>query len=110
MQRIVKKLIVFALIEISVRLRAVLHRPFVFVAEQNARFRDDLRPSQDRPEQFYFIADVADFLVNAVFAAPVVRQHATIKFFRTDALLAPEEIEYASSAARNRLIGKQPDN
>ena len=80
------------------------------MAEQNARFRDDLRPSQDWPEQFYFIPDVADFLVNAVFAAPVVRQHAAIKFFRTDAPLPPEEIEHTGGPARNRLISEQPDH
>src|SRR5207244_12305043 len=64
----------------------------------------------DWPEQLDFIADVADFLVNAVFTASVVRQHSAIKFFRTDARLAPEEIEHARGAARNRLIGEQPDH
>ena len=80
------------------------------MAEENARFRHDLGALDHRRQQFHLIADVADFPIDAVFTATVVGQHAAVKFLRTDARLSPEKIQQTGGAARNALIGEQPDN
>ena len=109
-ERVVKELDVLPMIEIAVGLRSLLQRPFVFVAEENARFRHDPGSLEHRRQQFHFIANVADFPVNPVVTAAVVRQHAPVELFRTDPRLPPEEVKQAGGAAGNRLVSEQPDD
>ncbi len=57
-----------------------------------------------------FLADLADFLVDAGIAFEVVRQDRAVKFFVADARLAPVIIKHAAGAAGNELIREQPDD
>src|SRR5205823_15135562 len=61
-------------------------------------------------QQFHLLADVADLLVNPVLSPAIVCEHAAVELLRTNARLAPEEIQHAGGAPGNRLVGEQPDD
>ena len=110
MQRVVDELNVLAQVEKFVGLHRLLQRPIVVVGVKDAGLRDDLGVLERGREQFQFLADLADFLEDAVVAFEVVRQDRAVKFFVADARLAPAIIKHAARAAGNELIGEQPDD
>ena len=110
MKRVVNELNVLAEVEKFVRLHRLLQRPVVVVRVKNAGLGHDPGVFDGGGEQFQFLADLADFLEDAGIAFEVVRQHGAEKFFVADARLAPVIIKHAAGAARNQLIGEQPDD
>src|SRR5207248_2230951 len=97
-QRIVKKLDVLSLVEIPVRLPDILKVPIVLVTEEDACVSDDFGISQGRLQSLNLMANLADFGVGPVLAGAIVRQNATIKFFRANSRLPPEKVEHATRA------------
>jgi hypothetical protein len=80
------------------------------VGVKDAGFGDDFGVLERGREQLQFLADLADFLEDAVVAFEVVRQDGAVKFLIADARLAPAEIKHAARAAGNELIREQPDD
>ena len=109
-QRVVDELNVLAQVEKFVRLDRLLQRPVVVVRVKNAGLGHDPGVFDGGGEQFQFLADLADFLEDAVVAFEVVRQDRAGKFFVADARLPPAKIKHAAGAARNQLVGEQPDD
>ena len=110
MQRVVDELDVLAQVEKFVRLHRLLQRPVVVVGVKDAGFGHDPGVFEGGSEQFQFIADLADFLEDARVAFEVVRQQRAEEFFIADARLPPAIIKDAAGAARNELVGEQPDD
>ena len=108
--RVVNELNVLAEVEKFVRLHWLLQRPVVFVRVKNAGIGHDPGVFDGGGEQFQFFADLADFLEDALIAFKMVRQHRAGKFFVADARLPPAIIKHAAGAARNQLVGEQPDD
>ena len=108
-QRVVDELDVLAQAEKFVRLVRLLQGPVVFVAVKNADFGNDLGVLERGREQFQFVADLADFHEHAVVALGVVREDGAVEFFAANPGLTPAEIKDAARAARDELIGEEPD-
>src|ERR1051325_7876726 len=95
-----------AQVEIFVRLHGLLQHVFIVVAIEDAGFSLDVAVFDGRREQFHFVAQLGDFLVDAAILAGGMRKHSAVEFFCAKARLTPAEKENGSRAARNQLISK----
>ncbi len=105
----VKKPDVLVQVEKLVWLVGLLQRPVIVMAVEDANVGDDLGALDDRREQFYLLADLADFLEHAGVAFDVLGQNRTVEFLTADPGLPPAEIKDAGRAPGKKLVGEQPD-
>ena len=110
MQRAVEKLNMFAEVEKFIGLIGLLKHPIVVVAIKNANVGLHVGAFQGRGEEFHFVSELGDFLVNAAIVAAIMSNDSAVEFFRAEARLPPAEKQDGGGATRNQLVGKHPQN
>src|SRR5690348_9686110 len=102
-----KKMKMFAIIEMFIRLTRQLHRESIVMAIEDADLSNYFRTFQCRGEQFHLLTNMGNLLENAAVAIPLMIQNPTVKLLGTDPRLTEEEVKHSTGPTRYELIRKQ---